>query len=51
MDSENGNGVFYIDLSIGSPASIVVSNKLHGEGNAHIGFSDGTYFTYDSLVN
>ncbi|MGF2384017.1 pyocin knob domain-containing protein [Lentilactobacillus otakiensis] len=39
------------DLSIGSPASIVVSGNLYAYQDGHVGFFDGTYFTYDSLVN
>ncbi|MEE8823754.1 MAG: pyocin knob domain-containing protein [Lentilactobacillus sunkii] len=38
------------DLSIGSPASIW-SGNLDVYQDSDIGFSDGTYFTYDSLVN
>nr|DAO20197.1 MAG TPA: tail-collar fiber protein [Caudoviricetes sp.] len=38
-----------INLSIGSPASIVMSDSLYGYLGAHMSFSAGTYFTYDSL--
>ena len=38
-------------LSIDSPASIVLLNELYAPGESYFGFVDGTYFTYDSLVN
>ena len=39
-----------VDLSIGRPA-FIMSDEIGLYGDGHIGFTDGTYFTYDSLVN
>ena len=50
-DSTLANGALYVDLSIGSPASIVSLSDMSGGYNCYYNFIDGTYFTYDSLVN
>ncbi|MBU9788885.1 pyocin knob domain-containing protein [Lentilactobacillus sp. G22-6] len=46
-DTRLESDVSVADLSISSPASIVMSDRLLATD--HVGFYDGTYFTYDSL--
>ena len=50
-DSSDSWEAAVCDLSISPPTSIIASNTFIGGSNDHYGFYDGTYFTYDSLVN
>ena len=45
----SGASISAVNLSIGSPASIVEPYYMSSGQGTHIGFYDGAYFTYDSL--